>query len=191
MQSSILLPNMSGKIDFIGNPVKAVAYNSHKTNKRSNTIGIYTTNFVGRIWLQGSLKENPENKLDWFIIPLTKETPYVEFDNYKDDITVNRENKFYNINGSYVWLRAILDRKSYIDVSDSPVKPYDIHTNYTITSGTNINPYYSNAPYIPAKLNPQYDPEYFEDWQPNYNLAYKRTAVSNKLGNVEKVILCY
>lgn len=191
MKSKILLPNMSGKIDFIGEPVKAIGYESNKTNKRTNTIAIYTTNFVGRIWLQGSLKEKPENKLDWFIIPLTKETPYVEFDNYKDDISVNHENVFYNINGSYVWLRAILDRKSYIQIIDSPVKPYDIHTSYVITSGVNIDPYTTNAPYISAPLNPKYDPEYYPEWIPNYKPAYDRSMISTKLGNVEKVLLCY
>ena len=36
-QSQVLLPNMSGKIDYIGDAVKAVAYNSHNTSKRTNT----------------------------------------------------------------------------------------------------------------------------------------------------------
>ena len=40
MQTQVLLDNMSGKTDFIGKPIKAVAYNSHKTNKRSNTIAV-------------------------------------------------------------------------------------------------------------------------------------------------------
>ena len=78
--SKILLPNMSGKIDYIGDAVQAVAYNSHNTSKRSNTISIHTSNLVGRIWIQGSLKTNPDrkNKLDWFDIPLTNDTPYIE-----------------------------------------------------------------------------------------------------------------
>ena len=68
-QSQVLLPNMSGKIDYIGDAVKAVAYNSHNTSKRTNTISIHTSNFIGRIWIQGSLKSNPDrkNKLDCLI----------------------------------------------------------------------------------------------------------------------------
>ena len=46
MQSKVLLPNMSGKIDFIGEPVKAIGYDSIKTNKRSQTICLYTTNKI-------------------------------------------------------------------------------------------------------------------------------------------------
>jgi hypothetical protein len=191
MQTQILLPNMSGKIDFIGEPVKAVGYNSYKTNKRSNTIGIYTTNFIGRIWIQGSLKDNPINKLDWFVIPLSNNTPYIEFDNYKDNLNVNRDNRFININGSYVWLRCILDRRSYLDVLDSPVKPYDIHTSYVLTAGVNVDPYTTNAPYKTTPLNPKDDPEYYPEWIPNYKQSYQRGIVSSKMGNVEKVMLCY
>lgn len=191
MQSKILLPNMSGKIDFVGKPVKAIAYDSHKTNKRSNTIGIYTTNFVGRIWLQGSLKKEPKTDLDWFIIPITKETPYVEFNNYKDDVSVNHDNVFYNINGSYVWFRAILDRKSYLNISTSPVEPQDIHTNYIISSETNIEPHTTNALYVSNPLNPKYDPEYYPEWSPNYNSSSERSFTNTKLGNIEKVLLCY
>lgn len=191
MQSIILLPNCSGKIDFIGEPIRAIGSYSHKTNKRTSTIGIYTTNFVGRIWLQGSLKDEPKDKLDWFIIPLTEETPFVEFNNYKDDLTVNRDNRFFNINGSFVWLRVILDRKSYIDIQDCPTEPFDYHSSNIITSGSNIAPDYSNGIYPKANLEPKYDPEYYEEWTPNYKLAYTRSGISSKMGNVEKVILCY
>lgn len=191
MQSTILLPNCSGKIDFIGEPVKAIGYESHNTNKRTHTLGIYTTNFVGRFWLQGSLKDEPKDKLDWFIIPLTEETPYIEFDNYKDDITVNRDNRFINVNGSFVWLRGVLDRKSYIQISDCPVKPYDLHSSHVITAGSAIDPYYSNGLYPEAKVNPEYDPEYYPEWIPNYKPAHERSRVSSKMGNIEKVILCY
>ena len=191
MQSTILLPNMSGKIDFIGQPVKTIGSLSHKTNKRTSTIGIYTTNLVGRVWLQGSLKDNPSNKLDWFIIPLTEETPFVEFNNYKDDLTVNRDNRFFNINGSFVWLRVILDRKSYLHIQDCPVKPFDYTSSYVITSGSNINPDYTLETYPQSNLNPSDDPEYYEEWTPNYTPSYTRSCISSKLGNVEKVILCY
>lgn len=63
MQTQVLLDNMSGKTWFVGKAVKAVAYNLHKTNKRSNTIVIHTTNFTGRIWLEGSLKNEPKEDL--------------------------------------------------------------------------------------------------------------------------------
>ena len=82
MQTTVLLPNMSGKTDFVGNPVKTVGYDSHKTNKRLSTIVVHSTNFTGRIWLEGSLKTEPKEDLDWFTIPLTSETPYLEYSNF-------------------------------------------------------------------------------------------------------------
>jgi hypothetical protein len=191
MQSTILLSNCSGKIDFIGEPVKALGYESHNTNKRTHTLGIYTTNFVGRFWLQGSLKDEPKDKLDWFIIPLSEETPYIEFNNYKDDMTVNRENKFINVNGSFVWLRGILDRRSYIKIQDCPVKPFNTHSSNVITSGSAVAPHYTNELYPESNVNPIYDPEYYPEWIPNYKSAHSRSCVSSKLGNIEKVILCY
>ena len=191
MQSTILLPNCSGKIDFIGEPVKALGYESHNTNKRTHTLGIYTTNFVGRFWLQGSLKDEPKDNLDWFIIPLSEETPYIEFNNYKDDMTVNRENKFINVNGSFVWLRGVLDRRSYIKIQDCPVKPFNTHSSNVITSGSAVAPHYTNELYPESNVNPIYDPEYYPEWIPNYKSAHSRSCISSKLGNIEKVILCY
>ena len=117
MQSKVLLPNMSGKIDFIGEPVKAIGYDSIKTNKRSQTICLYTTNFVGRFWLQGSLKDEPKEDLDWFVIPLTEETPYVEMNNFSMN-PVKHDNRIYNVNGNYMWLRGKVDRKSYLHISN-------------------------------------------------------------------------
>lgn len=215
MQSVTLLPNMSGKIDFIGEGVKAVAYDICNTNKRSNTISIHTTNFVGRFWLQGSLKLQPKEDLDWFIIPLTEETPYIEFDDFKGDDFVNRNNIYCNINGSYMWLRGIMDRSSYIHIPDCRVIPYDTHKpinnhyhSHIITSHVNVDPYYSSQPscfpkelgsdndftqlnYYPSKVNPEYDPEYYKRWNPSYHPAYIRQLISRKLGNIEKVMLCF
>lgn len=189
MQTTVLLPNMSGKTDFIGEPVKAVAYNIHKTNHRLNTIAIHTTNFTGRIWIEGSLKENPTSDLDWFTIPLTEETPYKEYYNY-NPVLVKRKSDYINLYGSYVWLRAKLDR-SYLEIVNSPFVPYDYKAkNYIITANVD-NTDYTHTPYPQSNLNPQYDPAYYDKWNPSYTLAYDRRLSLTQLGNVEKILLCY
>lgn len=189
MQAQVLLPNMSGKTNFVGNPVKAIGYNSNKTNKRSNTIVIHTLNFTGRIWIEGSLKTEPKNDLDWFIIPLTDETPYIEFNEY-DVSQVKRVAKYININGSYVWLRAKMDR-SYLPIFNIPFAPYDLSSNSSIVDSKINDVDYTNGIYPQTKLNPQYDPSYFEGWTPNYASAYQRRLSLSQLGNVEKIMLCY
>lgn len=202
-QSNVLLSNMSGKIDYVGDAVKAVAYDSHNTSKRLNTISIHTSNFVGRIWIQGSLKTNPDryNKLDWFNIPLTEETPYLEFNNAYRGKTI-RDSRIVNLKGSYVWLRAILDRSSYIHIIDTPDAPWDYVSSHLITSAyvdsdTSIPLDRQSFNYTPRKdypkssLNPQYDPEYYDMWKENFSKAYDRSMVSKDLGNVEKILICY
>ena len=202
-QSQVLLENMSGKIDYIGDAVKAVAYDSHKTSKRMNTLSIHTTNFVGRIWIEGSLKTNPDrhNKLDWFVISLTDDTPYLEYNNFNNGETI-RQNDIVNLKGSFVWLRAKLDRSSYIKILDTPCVPWDyVSTNLTtainVDSDTSIPLNRQSFNYTPRKdypkssLNPQYDPEYYDMWKENYSKAIERAAISKDLGNVEKILICY
>ena len=189
MQTTVLLPNMSGKTDFVGNPVKTVGYDSHKTNKRLSTIVVHSTNFTGRIWLEGSLKTEPKEDLDWFTIPLTSETPYLEYSNFSP-VLVKRQADYHNIYGSYVWLRAKLDR-SYLPIVKSPFPPFDIKSQTYISTSKVDNVDYTHAPYPASNLNPQYDPAYYDKWNPRYSLAYDRSLALSPLGNVEKIMLCY
>lgn len=186
-----LMPNMSGKINFVCNPVKSIGYYSHKTNKKSQSISIHTLNFVGRFILEGSLKLNPLNDSDWFIIPLKDNLPYIEYNDYSYmNQNVIRKNNVYTFFGNYVWLRAKLDR-SYLNILQSSVQPYDLHSSNVITANSNINLDTTNAPYPTAPLNPKDDPEYYDGWTPNFALASNRRVNSSRLGNIEKVLLCY
>lgn len=114
-----LLPNMSGKVSFEGEPVKAVGYYSTSTNKRLNTLSIHTLSFTGRIYVYGTLKLKPEKESDWAIIPLTDETDYLEYNNY-GNIYTKRENTYVNIKGCYTWLKAKMDR-DYLNCIKTPV----------------------------------------------------------------------
>lgn len=127
-QNLTLLPNCSGQVSFEGEPVKAIGYYSNDTNDRLNTISIYTKNFTGRIYIYGTLKVNPTEN-DWFIIPLTEETDYLEF-NHHGVMNSCIDNTYVNIKGAYTWLKAKMDRE-YLNVIKTPVP-----INYHITSGT-------------------------------------------------------
>lgn len=170
-----LLTNMGGKISAEGEPKKAVAW--YDTNKRLNTIAIHTINFVGRIWIYGSLKENPTNDTDWFPIKLTDDY-YIEYYQEPDPIKVNRVGKYLNIYGSYTWLKAKMDRDylTSINKPDRIIYP----TRFT-TTGINIfndftSPISSNVGYIPLENEVVYDLE-------QVDLRY--------VGNIEKIYLAY
>lgn len=190
MQTQVLLENMSGKKNFIGNPVKAVGYNSHNTNKRNNTIVIFTTNFTGRIWLEGSLKEEPKDDLDWFTIPLTDETPYLEY--YNIGYTKNKkENSYHNIYGSYTWFRVKMDR-DYLNIEESSFVPFDYKSDrYIMDANVDVNQGFSHSNYPQSNLNPIYDPIYYNGVKMDYSLAYDKQIILQKLGNIEKIMLCY
>jgi hypothetical protein len=106
------------------------------------------------------------------------------------------------LKGSFVWLRAILDRSSYIGIEDQPYAPWDyVSTNLTtainVDSDTSIPLNRQSFNYTPRKdypkssLNPQYDPEYYDMWKENFSKAYDRRMLSKDLGNVEKILICY
>lgn len=190
MQTQVLLENMSGKKNFIGNPVKAVGYNSHNTNKRNNTIVIFTTNFTGRIWLEGSLKEEPKDDLDWFTISLTESTPYIEYYNVGNP-HIKRDKIYKNIYGSYTWFRIKMDR-DYLNIINSPFVPFDYNSyNYVMDANVNVNQGFSIGNYPQAILNPQYDTIYYNGVKIDYSLAYDREVTLQTLGTIEKIMLCY
>lgn len=166
----VMLPNMSGKISHIGEPIKAVGYYSYDTNKRLNTIAIHTIKFTGRIYIYGTLKENPTEDSDWVVIPLTEETDYIEFNNFGKPYS-KRENIFVNIEGSYTYLRAKMDR-DYLNVIQTPVE-----INYRPSQGTyaeNVNSDES----IPMN---------------NKTVTVERDVSGDVInfGNVTSVMLCY
>lgn len=192
MQTQVLLENTSGKINFIGNPIKSVGYYSNKTNKKTQSIAIHTLNFVGRFILEGSLKLEPKNDLDWFPIILKNDLPYIEYNDYNHiNQNVVHNNQVLTFKGNYVWLRAKLDR-SYLNILTTPILPYDLHSStYVMTSNVDLNADNSHSPYPKSELNPIYDPIYYNGWEKDYSSAYNRQLTSSKLGNIEKVILCY
>ena len=129
-QSLTLLPNMSGKVSYEGQPVKAVGYYKHDTNKRLNTISFHTKNFNGRIYIYGTLALEQTDD-DWAPIQLCDKTDYIEFDNYGNP-NPHFENFYFNVYGSYTWLKAKMDR-DYLNCIKTPV-PFNYRPRFVLTS---------------------------------------------------------
>ena len=73
-----------------------------------HTVGFYLNNFVGRLFIQASLAENPTDD-DWFNVVLDGETSeFLQYDNNTDGLIVK------NFKGNFIWVRARVDR-SYIN----------------------------------------------------------------------------
>lgn len=182
MKSQILMESTSGKFNYIGEPIKAIGYDIHKTNKRNNTIIIHTRNLTGRIYLQGCLTEQPK---DWVYIPFDETHDYLEFYNL-NKFNHQPTNMYFNIYGSYTYLRAILDR-SYLDNgSGISYNNYLSHTNI-ITSGSNVCGY--SNPIKTSKLNPKYDPIYSENI--DLKIDEQKRQILSKMGTVEKILLIF
>ena len=129
-KSLVLLPNMSGKVNYEGRPVKAVGYYKSETNKRLNTISFNTKNFTGRIYIYGTLSLDPQEN-DWAPIKLTNETDYIEFDNYGKPYP-EFENFYFNVFGGYTFLKAKMDRE-YLHCVKTPV-PFEYLPRFVLTA---------------------------------------------------------
>lgn len=192
MQTQVLLENTSGKINYVGKPVKSIGYYSHNTNKKTISLAIHTINFVGRFILEGSLKLEPKDELDWFPIILKDDSPYIEYNDYNyTNPNVIHNNQIITLKGNYVWLRGKLDR-TYLDIAKIKLPPYDLHSStYVMTANVDLNAGSSHSPYPKSELNPIYDPVYYNGWEKDYTSAYVRQMMSSKLGNIEKVMFCF
>jgi len=93
MSSTVLLPSTSA--DITGGSVKASGYYGYSDGVY--TIAIYTTNFTGRIYIQGTLASEPI-ETDWFDISLTGSS-YLDF--------ISSTNiAGYTVSGNYTYIRA-------------------------------------------------------------------------------------
>lgn len=68
-----------------------------------HTIAFYLKNFRGRLFLEGSLSDDPQES-DWFPIGLGSDTAYVNV------TTAATEIKSFNVIGNFVYMRARVQR---------------------------------------------------------------------------------
>lgn len=124
------------ELNFTGKPLKIDDFGSIYSNDFTASAKIM--NFVGRIYIQGSLAPNPIEE-DWFDIPLGADTSYLEYDTNTEN-TVNdfidtarysageSLNQLIRFTGDFSYLRGKIDR-SYL-----PDKEYIIGKHGSIIS---------------------------------------------------------
>ncbi len=111
MDSVVLLPTTGSQLNVTGQKQKGAGYTNFAG--ASHTVSISCTNFVGRIYLEGSLATDPTDT-DWFPIQLATGLIYVQFPLNPNKPTglVQGDTLTFSLSfvGAYVWVRARLDR---------------------------------------------------------------------------------
>lgn len=116
-----LLPTTSTfeQIDIQGDPVKAGAW--YGIPDGLHTIAIYVQNFIGRIYVEGSISADTRNAV-WFPIKLGTDTDYIEFpQNPKNNTSIRGGDNgvvgaTFTVNA--LWLRARVERAYYLTSTD-------------------------------------------------------------------------
>jgi hypothetical protein len=99
--SNILVAD--GQLDQTGPATRADGYYGFADGLQ--TVGFYLKNFIGRIYVDATLSDNPGAD-DWFPIALSN-TDFVDFESAQTGIET------FNIVGNFVYLRAKV-RRSYL-----------------------------------------------------------------------------
>jgi hypothetical protein len=92
-----------GQLDQTGPATRADGYYGFADGLQ--TVGFYLKNFIGRIYVDATLSDNPGAD-DWFPIALSN-TDFVDFESAQTGIET------FNIVGNFVYLRAKV-RRSYL-----------------------------------------------------------------------------
>ena len=90
----------NGELDQVGLAARGDGYYGYAGGL--HTIGFYLKNFIGRIYVDASLSDNPGEN-DWFAIQLG-DLDFVDFNTAKTGIET------FNIVGNFVYLRAKIKR---------------------------------------------------------------------------------
>lgn len=98
----LLLQSTQGEVSLSGSPVRASG--STRAVGSLYTVAIHALNFVGRVYIEGTLATSPEAE-DWFPIVLPDvDTAYLEWTQPTNQI------HGFNFKGSFAWIRARMDR---------------------------------------------------------------------------------
>lgn len=109
------------QVNVVGIQQKGAGYSN--TIGCNHTVSISVVNFIGRIYIQGSLASQPGPN-DWFAIPLIGDIPFVQFplnpsaptgQGNGDTIVVS-----YSFSGNYIWIRAVCDRSYLVPPPSDP-----------------------------------------------------------------------
>jgi hypothetical protein len=111
MFSVTLLDSTTTEINVIGPKQKGAGFSN--TIGCNHTVSISLANFIGRIFIEGSLASDPTDD-DWFPIKLRGDLDYVQFPlNPNAPTGANNGDSgvvAYSFSGNYIWLRARVNR---------------------------------------------------------------------------------
>jgi hypothetical protein len=108
MFSVLLLNSTAGSINVTGTAQQVAGYSNNING--SNQVNVILTNFIGRIYIEGSLATNPASN-DWFPINVGANLSYLQYPSNFSTPVVGITGVFtYNFNGSFNWVRARVDR---------------------------------------------------------------------------------
>lgn len=114
MFSVTLLDSTTTEINVTGNKQKGAGFSN--TIGCNHTVSISVANFIGRVYIEGSLTSDP-SEMDWFPIRLINNLDYVQFPRNKNAPTGAGNGDTgvvaFSFSGNYIWLRARVDR-SYL-----------------------------------------------------------------------------
>ena len=98
-------------LNYTGMANKAASY--YGLSRGVHTVQIVTKKFVGRVFVEGSIANNPTNEEDWFAIGLTGTTPYIQFPLdplTPNDVTGDTYSLAFSFQANILWVRAKIDR---------------------------------------------------------------------------------
>lgn len=111
MYSVTLIESTTTEINVIGAKQKGAGYSD--TIGCNHTVSISVMNFIGRVYIEGSLASDPTED-DWFPITLANNLDYVQFPLNPNQPTGSGGGDTvvvaYSFSGNYVWIRARLNR---------------------------------------------------------------------------------
>ena len=121
MYSVKLLDSTTTDINVTGTQQKGAGYSN--TIGCNHTISISVANFIGRIYIEGSLASSPTDA-DWFPIQVNGPVDYIQFPFNPNAPTGNSGGDTgvvaFSFSGNYIWLRARLDRTYLVPVPTDP-----------------------------------------------------------------------
>lgn len=121
MFSVSLMGSTTTQVNVVGIQQKGAGYSN--TIGCNHTVSISVVNFIGRIYIQGSLASQPGPN-DWFSIPLVGDIPFVQFPLNPSAPTGSgngdTSSVSYSFSGNYIWIRAVCDRTYLVPPPTDP-----------------------------------------------------------------------
>lgn len=114
-----LLETTSGQteIDAVGCPIRAAGWYGYTSGV--HTVSIQISNYTGRIYVEGTLSNNPNQTTDWFPIKLDGENDYLQYpqSNFRTNSVYTGDSGVYGytFKSNILYIRARMFRSYFIE----------------------------------------------------------------------------